>query len=74
MMAVPASLEGCIRALRTVERLGITHVFGLPGTQTVPLYEALRRSGLQRSCPAASSRRRSWPAPFTGPRAGPPCW
>ena len=53
MMAAPASLEGCIRALRTVERLGITHVFGLPGTQTVPLYEALRRSGLQTIVPGS---------------------
>lgn len=30
----------------TLESLGVTHVFGLPGTQTVPLFEALRRSRL----------------------------
>ena len=52
-MPMPAGLEGCIRVLRTVERLGITHVFGLPGTQTVPLYEALRRSGLQSVVPGS---------------------
>ena len=32
---------------RALQRAGIEHVFGLPGTQTVPLFEALRRSGLR---------------------------
>lgn len=31
---------------RTLESLGATHIFALPGTQTVPLFEALRRSQL----------------------------
>ena len=30
-----------------LEALGATHVFGLPGTQNVPLFEALRRSRLR---------------------------
>jgi acetolactate synthase-1/2/3 large subunit len=29
-----------------LESLGVTHVFGMPGSQTVPLFEALRRSRL----------------------------
>ena len=33
--------------IRALQRAGIEHVFGLPGTQTVPLFEALRRSGLR---------------------------
>jgi acetolactate synthase I/II/III large subunit len=32
---------------RSLFRAGVRHVFGLPGTQTVPLYDALRRSGLR---------------------------
>ena len=52
-MATPASLEGCLRALRIFERLGVTHVFGLPGTQTVPLFEALRRSQLKTVVPGS---------------------
>ena len=31
----------------TLEHLGVEHVFGLPGTQNVALFEALRRSRLQ---------------------------
>jgi acetolactate synthase-1/2/3 large subunit len=31
----------------TLEALGVTTVFGVPGTQTVPLFEALRRSRLR---------------------------
>ena len=27
-----------------LKSLGVTHVFGMPGTQTVPLFEALRQS------------------------------
>jgi acetolactate synthase-1/2/3 large subunit len=36
---------------RTLEALGVTHVFGLPGTQTVPLFDALRRSRLHTVVP-----------------------
>jgi len=32
--------------IRALESLGTRHVFALPGTQTVPLFEALRRSRL----------------------------
>lgn len=35
----------------TLQALGVTHVFGMPGTQTVPLFEALRRSRLQTVVP-----------------------
>jgi acetolactate synthase-1/2/3 large subunit len=31
----------------TMEQLGLEYVFGLPGTQTIELYEALRRSSLR---------------------------
>lgn len=49
----PTSLEGWSIACRTLEALGVTHVFGLPGTQTVPLYEAIRRSGLTTVVPTS---------------------
>lgn len=32
---------------RALEREGVRHVFGVPGTQSVHLYEGLRRSGLR---------------------------
>ena len=32
---------------RTLESLGIEHVFGVPGTQNVLLYEAIQRSKLR---------------------------
>ena len=35
----------------TLKSLGVTHVFGMPGTQTVPLFEALRQSGLNTVVP-----------------------
>lgn len=35
-------MTGADLICRTLERLGVTHVFGLPGTQNVPLFEALR--------------------------------
>lgn len=49
----PAGLEGAERVCRTLEALGVTHAFGLPGTQTVPLYEALRRSSLESVVPSS---------------------
>lgn len=50
-MTAPASLEGCLALCRTLHRLGATHVFGLPGTQNVALFEAMRRSRLQAVVP-----------------------
>lgn len=52
-MTAPASLEGCLRVVHAVERFGVTHVFGMPGTQTVPLFEALRRSALRTIVPGS---------------------
>jgi len=40
------SVEAGEAMCSTLGALGITHVFGMPGTQTVPLFEALRRSPL----------------------------
>jgi acetolactate synthase-1/2/3 large subunit len=37
---------GAELACRALELAGVRHVFGLPGTQNVPLFEALRRSRL----------------------------
>ena len=42
-----------MRVCRTLEDLGITHVFGVPGSQTVSLYEALRRSSLTSIVPSS---------------------
>jgi acetolactate synthase-1/2/3 large subunit len=38
---------GADRICAALEALGLDTVFGLPGTQNVPLYEALRTSGLR---------------------------
>ncbi len=38
---------GSAIACRTLEALRVTHVFGVPGTQTVGLFEALRTSALR---------------------------
>ncbi|HJS46605.1 MAG TPA: thiamine pyrophosphate-binding protein [Gemmatimonadales bacterium] len=38
---------GADLACRALEAAGVRHVFGLPGTQNVPLFEALRRSRLR---------------------------
>jgi thiamine pyrophosphate-dependent acetolactate synthase large subunit-like protein len=46
-MMGPSSVEGGLLLCQVLEAMGITHVFGLPGTQTVPLFEALRRSRLK---------------------------
>ena len=40
------SVEAGEAMFAALEALGVTHVFGMPGTQTVPLFEALRRSRL----------------------------
>jgi acetolactate synthase-1/2/3 large subunit len=40
----------CICA--TLADLGVRHVFGLPGSQNIALYEALRRAGLRRVVPS----------------------
>lgn len=52
-MSAAASLEGGLELTRTLEALGVTHAFGLPGTQTVPLFEALRRSRLRTVVPSS---------------------
>jgi acetolactate synthase-1/2/3 large subunit len=39
--------DGASRICDTLEALGFTTVFGLPGTQNVPLFEGLRRSRLR---------------------------
>jgi acetolactate synthase-1/2/3 large subunit len=44
-------MTGAELACRTLERLGVTHVFGLPGTQNVALFEALRRASLRTVVP-----------------------
>ncbi len=49
----PAGVEGAARVCQVLEKLGITHVFGLPGTQTVPLYEAIRTSALTSIVPTS---------------------
>jgi acetolactate synthase-1/2/3 large subunit len=36
---------------QTLVRLGVSHVFGLPGSQNAALYEALRTAGLRRIVP-----------------------
>ena len=43
---LPAGAEACSAICRTLESLGVRHVFGVPGTQNVALFEALRRSSL----------------------------
>lgn len=50
-MTTPASVDGCLLLCRTLQRLGATHVFGLPGTQNVALYEAMRQSRLKAVVP-----------------------
>ena len=38
---------GAAAICSVLEQLGVEHVFGLPGTQNIDLYEALRRSRLR---------------------------
>jgi acetolactate synthase-1/2/3 large subunit len=40
-------MNGAELACECLAELGVSHVFGLPGTQNVRLYEALRRKGLR---------------------------
>ena len=40
-------MNGAKLICASLEELGVSHVFGLPGTQNVLLYEALRTSGLR---------------------------
>ncbi|MGE5686700.1 MAG: thiamine pyrophosphate-binding protein [Gemmatimonadota bacterium] len=44
-------MTGADLACRALERLGVTHVFGLPGTQNVPLFEALRGAAFRTVVP-----------------------
>ena len=46
-----ASRSGNEILCAVLEDLGVQHVFGLPGTQNVPLFEALRRSRLRTVVP-----------------------
>ena len=51
-----------------LEQLGVQHAFGLPGTQNVPLFEALRRSRSGPWSPPTNSPRRSWPGAYSRAR------
>jgi acetolactate synthase I/II/III large subunit len=44
-------MTGADLLCRTLERLGVTHVFGLPGTQNVALFEALRTASFRTVVP-----------------------
>lgn len=44
-------LQGCAIVCEALVRMGIDTVFGIPGTQSVPLFEALRRSPLKTILP-----------------------
>ena len=43
----PSIRSGAELACDVLQQLGVAHVFGLPGTQNVSIYEALRRSTLR---------------------------
>ena len=45
-------MNGADRICQALRELGVRHVFGLPGTQNVLLYEALRTSGLRSVVPS----------------------
>jgi acetolactate synthase-1/2/3 large subunit len=45
-------IDGAGRICATLRELGVDHVFGLPGTQNVALFEALRRNGPRVVVPA----------------------
>ena len=44
-------MTGADLVCRALERLGVSHVFGLPGTQNVPLFEALRGAAFRTVVP-----------------------
>ena len=44
---IPSITNGAELLCNTLESLGVKHVFGVPGTQNVVLYEALHRSGIR---------------------------
>ena len=44
---IPSVSNGAELLCNTLESLGVRHVFGVPGTQNVVLYEALHRSGIR---------------------------
>jgi thiamine pyrophosphate-dependent acetolactate synthase large subunit-like protein len=46
-----ARLEGAGILCTTLEQLGVRHVFGMPGTQNVALFESLRKSRLRTIVP-----------------------
>ncbi len=47
------TVTGAEQLCATLEALGTTHVFGLPGTQNVLLYDALRRSRIRSILPTS---------------------
>ena len=44
---IPRDINGAALLCNTLESLGVKHVFGVPGTQNVVLYEALHRSAIR---------------------------
>ena len=42
-----STVSGADRLVESLQRLGIDCVFGLPGTQVVPVFDSLRRAGLR---------------------------
>lgn len=44
-------LTMCQAVCRALSARGVRHVFGVPGTQNVPFYEAMRRAGLRQIVP-----------------------
>jgi len=44
---IPRVTNGAELLCNTLESLGVEHVFGVPGTQNILLYDALKRSGIR---------------------------
>jgi acetolactate synthase-1/2/3 large subunit len=44
---IPNMMNGADLLCKTLESLGVEHAFGVPGTQNVPLYEAIQRSKIR---------------------------
>jgi len=66
-------MKGAERLCAALEGLSVDTVFGLPGSQNVALFDALRTSKFAPSWPRTSSRRPSWRTGTRAPRAGPAC-
>ena len=61
-------MNGAEHICELLRELGVSHVFGLPGTQNVLLYEALRTRRLRSTSARTKARPRSW-RPATRGRA-----